>query len=191
MAASKAKAGKAKAGTTTKAVKRPAATKAATKAKTGAKAKVVKRPAAKAKVAKTSAWSSHPIMPTAPQNEPLLAKLRAIALAMPSTDEAINHGRPCFRVREKTFVMFLDNHHRDGRVAIWCKAPPGAQSMIVEGDPVRYFVPPYVGPKGWIGARLDRKPDWSAIEALVAESYAMTCGPARSARKAEPKSRTR
>ena len=176
-----------------------AASKASAKAKAGAKAKAKAKAPAKAKAkagakakakapAKAGAWGgSHPIMPTAPENEPLLARLRAIALALPSTDEAINHGRPCFRVREKTFVMFLDNHHRDGRVAIWCKAPPGAQSMIVESDPVRYFVPPYVGPRGWIGARLDRKPDWSAVEALVAESYAMTRGPARSARKAAPK----
>jgi hypothetical protein len=143
--------------------------------KAGAKAK----PKAKAKAKKPSGWSSHPIMPTAPENEKLLAKLRAVALAMPGTDEAINHGRPCFRVREKTFVMFLDNHHRDGRVAIWCKAPPGAQSMIVESDPERFFVPPYVGTSGWIGARLDRKPDWAAIRALVAESYAMTAEPAK------------
>ena len=165
---------KAKAGAKAKA---KAGAKAKAKAKAPAKAKAkAKAPRARAKGAKTSAWGSHPIMPTAPENEPLLAKLRAIALGMAGTDEAINHGRPCFRVREKTFVMFLDNHHRDGRVAIWCKAPPGAQSMIVEGDPERFFVPPYVGPKGWIGARLDRKPDWAAIEALVAESYAMTAG---------------
>ena len=168
---------------------RKASASAKVKVKAKAKAKAsARRPAARPKPKakpnrkKTSAWSSHPIMPTAPENEKLLAKLRAIALAMPSTDEALNHGRPCFRVRDKTFVMFLDDHHRDGRVAIWCKAPPGAQSMIVEGDPVRFFVPPYVGTSGWIGARLDRKPDWAAIEALVAESYAMT---------AEPKTRKR
>ena len=167
-----------------------AATKAKAKAPAKAKAKTkakAKASTARTKLAKTSAWGgSHPLMPTAPENEPLLAKLRAMARRMPGTDEAINHGRPCFRVREKTFVMFLDNHHQDGRVAIWCKAPPGAQSMIVEGDPVRYFVPPYVGARGWIGARLDRKPDWAAIEALVTESYAMTSGPAR---KAASKSR--
>ncbi len=127
---------------------------------------------------KASAWSSHPIVETAPANLKHLAKLRTIALGLPRTAEAINHGRPCFTVREKTFVMFLDNHHGDGRVAIWCKAPPGAQTVIVEGDPERYFVPPYVGKRGWIGARLDRAPDWTAIKALVAESYAMTAEPA-------------
>jgi hypothetical protein len=146
---------------------------AAIEAKANAKAKTQ----AKTRAKKPSAWSSHPIMPTAPENEKLLAKLRAIALAMPNATESINHGRPCFKVRNTTFVMFLDNHHRDGRVALWCKAPPGAQSMIVESDPERYFVPPYVGPSGWIGARLDRRPDWAAIKAFVAESYAMTAAP--------------
>ncbi len=77
-------------------------------------------------------------------------------------------------MRGKTFVMFADNHHGDGRVALWCKAPPGAQAMIVAADPRRFFVPPYVGPRGWIGARLDTDPDWGAIAACVEESWRMT-----------------
>ena len=109
--------------------------------------------------------------------EKALSRLRKICLALPDAVESVNHGRPCFSVRKKTFVMFLDNHHGDERLAIWCKAPPGAQSMIVESDPVRYFVPPYVGPSGWIGARLDRKPEWDAIAAFVAESYALMTAP--------------
>lgn len=154
-----------------------AAARAPTKKKTAGptKKKVAKKKqVAKATAARSGAWSSHPVIVTSPGNLKHLEKLRRLCLALPGADEALNHGRPCFRVREKTFVMFLDDHHRDGRLAIWCKAPPGAQSMIVESDPVRYFVPPYVGPRGWIGARLDRKPDWSAIQALVEESYAMT-----------------
>lgn len=140
---------------------------------------------------KTSgAWSSHPIMPTAPENERTLAKLRELCLALPDSSESINHGRPCFVVNKKTFAMFLDDHHRDGRVAIWCKAPPGAQMMIVEGDPIRYFVPPYVGPSGWIGARLDRGPDWGAVAALVAESHAMTAKPKARPRATKTKKKT-
>jgi hypothetical protein len=77
-------------------------------------------------------------------------------------------------VRGKTFAMFLDNHHGDGRVALWCKAPPGAQAEIVAADPRRFFVPPYVGPRGWIGARLDLDPDWGAVAACVEDSYRMT-----------------
>jgi hypothetical protein len=103
-----------------------------------------------------------------------LARLRAICLALPEATEGENHGNPSFEVRGKTFVMFLDNHHGDGRVAIWCKAPPGAQGTLVEADPTRYFVPPYVGPRGWLGARLDTGPDWDAIAACVEESWRMT-----------------
>jgi hypothetical protein len=103
-----------------------------------------------------------------------LARLRAICLALPETTEGENHGHPCFEVRSKTFVMFMDNHHGDGRVAIWCKAPPGAQATLVEADPTRYFVPPYVGPRGWLGARLDTGPDWTAVAACVDESWRMT-----------------
>jgi hypothetical protein len=148
---------------------------AAIKKKTSSKKK---KTAAK----KRTPGGSHPIVATSPENEKLLAKLRAIALSLPGTTESWNHGRPCFTVRNKTFVMFLQDHHGDGRVALWCKAPPGAQAVIVEGDPESYFVPPYVGRSGWIGARLDRRPDWRAIKALVAESHAMTAAPVRRAR---------
>src|SRR5450432_688535 len=117
----------------------------------------------------------HPIMPTSKAGKPLLAKVEGIALALPSAMKIINHGRPAFAVNEKSFVMFLDNHHNDGRIAIWCKAPPGDQADMVESDPKRYFVPPYVGPRGWIGVRLDvAKPNWKTVATIVRESYNLT-----------------
>ena len=117
----------------------------------------------------------HPIARTSAAGKPLLAKLEKIALALPEATKLLNHGRPSFAVREKTFVMFMDNHHGDGRIAIWCKAPPGDQSDMVESDPKRYFIPPYVGPRGWIGVRLDTaKPNWKTIETIVRESWRMT-----------------
>jgi hypothetical protein len=103
-----------------------------------------------------------------------LERLRSICLALPEVTEGENHSNPCFEVRGKNFVMFMDNHHGDGRLAIWCKAPPGAQAMLVESAPDRFFVPPYVGPRGWIGARLEAGADWRAIAACVEESYRMT-----------------
>jgi hypothetical protein len=103
-----------------------------------------------------------------------LPKLKRICLALPEAKVSVNHGHPCFTVREKTFVMFMRNHHGDGRVAIWCKAPPGDQADMVESDPTRFFVPPYVGPRGWIGVRLDRKPNWKLVETIVRESWRMT-----------------
>ena len=117
----------------------------------------------------------HPIARTSKAGRPLLAKLEAIALALPEAKKISNHGRPSFAVREKTFVMFMDDHHGDGRIAIWCKAPPGDQADMVESDPKRYFVPPYVGPRGWIGVRLDTpKPNWKTVATIVRESWRLT-----------------
>ena len=116
----------------------------------------------------------HPIARTSAAGRPLLAQLEKIALAMPESAKILNHGRPSFAVGKKTFVMFMDNHHGDGRIAIWCKAPPGDQADMVESDPNRYFVPPYVGPRGWVGVRLDVKPNWKTIEAIVRESWRLT-----------------
>jgi hypothetical protein len=116
----------------------------------------------------------HPIAKTSAAGKPLLARLEKIALALPESEKILNHGRPSFAVNKKTFVMFMDDHHGDGRIAIWCKAPPGDQADMVETDPKRFFIPPYVGPRGWIGARLDTKPNWSTIESIVRESWRMT-----------------
>jgi hypothetical protein len=115
--------------------------------------------------------SDAPAKPRRSAKEGALERIRALCLALPGSAEVVKHGHPCFAVRDKTFVMFLDNHHGDGRLAIWCKATPEAQAMVVESDPERFFVPPYVGPRGWIGARLDRRPDWGAITAIVEEAH--------------------
>jgi hypothetical protein len=103
-----------------------------------------------------------------------LAWLRSLCLGWPEVTEVTSHGRPTFAVRGKTFVMFLDNHHGDGRLALWCKAPPGAQGVLVGSEPGRFFVPPYVGHRGWIGARLEGGDEGGAIAACVEESYQMT-----------------
>lgn len=103
-----------------------------------------------------------------------LARVRAICLALPESFEKISHGAPTFFAGKRAFVMFMNNHHGDGRLAIWCKAPPGAQAMLVDSDANRFFVPPYVGPSGWVGVRLDRaKTDWGAIASLAEEGWAM------------------
>jgi hypothetical protein len=68
-------------------------------------------------------------------------------------------------------VMFLDDHHGDGRLALWVAAPPGVQEEMVREDPVRFFRPPYVGTRGWLGVRLDRSPDWDEVADIVEEAY--------------------
>ncbi|MGH9212181.1 MAG: MmcQ/YjbR family DNA-binding protein [Acidimicrobiales bacterium] len=98
--------------------------------------------------------------------------VRRICLALPEVTERLSHGSPTFFVRDrKTFVMYLDDHHGDGRLALWCAAPPGAQEELVEQDPERFFRPPYVGHRGWIGVRLDRDLDWDEITGIAEDAY--------------------
>jgi predicted DNA-binding protein (MmcQ/YjbR family) len=85
--------------------------------------------------------------------------------------ERLSHGEPTWFVRgKKSFVMYADHHH-DDRLAFWCAAPPGAQEVLAGSAPERFFVPPYVGPRGWLGVRLDLTVDWDEIADLVAEAY--------------------
>lgn len=101
-----------------------------------------------------------------------LARVRELCLALPETTERLSHGSPTWFVRDrKTFVMYLDDHHGDGRLALWCAAPPGAQEELVETDPERFFRPPYVGHRGWIGVRLDRDLEWGEIAGIVEEAF--------------------
>ncbi|WP_217912935.1 MmcQ/YjbR family DNA-binding protein [Miltoncostaea marina] len=101
-----------------------------------------------------------------------LERVRALCLALPETSERPSHGRPAFFVRgRRCFVMFLDDHHGDGRLAIWCAAPLGAQDELVETAPDRWFVPPYVGHRGWVGLRLDRDPAGAEVAAAVEDAY--------------------
>jgi hypothetical protein len=102
----------------------------------------------------------------------ILGRIRTLCLSMPETSERVSHGAPTFFIREKlSFVTYHDNHHGDGRLAIWCAAPPGAQSLLVESAPDRYFVPAYVGHLGWIGVRLDRDAEWNEIAGAVEDAY--------------------
>lgn len=95
-------------------------------------------------------------------------RLREICLTLPEAVEKETWGDPTYRVRDRIFAM---EKHGDGRISLWCKAPPGSQAVLVGADPARFFVPPYVGHKGWVGVRLDRGPDWAEIAAIVRRSY--------------------
>jgi len=100
-----------------------------------------------------------------------LEALRELCLALPETSERLSHGEPTWFVRGKTtFVMFADHHH-DDRLAFWCAAPDGLQEALVAADPERFFVPPYVGHRGWLGVYLDVPTDWDRIADLVVEAY--------------------
>ena len=104
------------------------------------------------------------------QQDPL-PQLRQLCLALPETTERLSHGEPTWFIQgKKTFVMYADHHH-DDRLAFWCAAPLGAQDMLVSADPERFFVPPYVGHRGWLGVRLDVPIDWDEIAAIVTDAY--------------------
>lgn len=104
-----------------------------------------------------------------------IARLRKICLALPEAHEVEAWGEPTFRVRNKLFAMFASasTHHGGGRPGVWCKAGPGNQALMVSAEPSRYFVPPYVGPSGWVGIWLDRDPDWKEVAALMRDSYSL------------------
>jgi hypothetical protein len=100
-----------------------------------------------------------------------LAKVRTACLAFPEASERLSHGGPAFFIRDKKcFVMFLNDHHDDGRLAIWCAAPDGVQAEMVETDPERFFRPPYVGHLGWLGVLLPGLDD-AELDALCREAY--------------------
>ena len=105
-------------------------------------------------------------------HEESLEKVRSIALGLPEVAERLSHGSPTFFIRgKKTFINFHDDHHGDGRLALWFSAPPGLQDELVSQEPQRFFSPPYVGGRGWVGVRLDIDPDWDEIERIITDSY--------------------
>jgi hypothetical protein len=104
-------------------------------------------------------------------------RLRQLCLALPEATERVSHGEPAFFVG-KQFVSVDDHHHGADRLAFWCPAPPGAQEELIATDPVRFFRPPYVGHRGWIGVRLDLDPDWDEINEIVHDAYRLVA-PAR------------
>lgn len=111
-----------------------------------------------------------------------LERLRALCFALPAVEEKLSHGAPSYFVRGKQFASFADDHHGDGRTAAWCKADPERQRALVADAPERYFVPPYVGVRGWVGVTLGDGTDWEEL-ALILEQGWSSVAP-RSARKA-------
>ena len=92
-------------------------------------------------------------------------------MALPEVTERLSHGEPTWFVRDKkTFVMYADHHH-DDRLAFWCAAPEGAQEILAGAEPDRFFRPPYVGVRGWLGVYLDVPQDWDELAVLVRDAY--------------------
>jgi len=99
-------------------------------------------------------------------------------LALPETSERMSHGQPTFFIgRKTTFVMYMDNHHNDGRLALWCAATSEIQQMLIRSSPECYFMPPYVGYRGWVGVRLDRDLPWTDIAGLIEDAFLTVAPP--------------
>ena len=111
------------------------------------------------------------------------AKVRASCLALPEVTEKVSHGSPAFFVRKQFLLLWAQGHHDHDFPHLLCAAPPGAQeALIAAGE--RYFRPPYVGHRGWIGVRLDGTPDWQEVREVIVEAYCAVA-PARLAAQAE------
>ena len=124
-----------------------------------------------------------------PRADACVRRLRAVCVGLPEVEERTGgeHGRHiALVVRKRTFGYFTDDHHGDGRRALIVKVPPGEQSALVASDAERYFVPPYLGPRGWVGFRLDvGAVDWDEAGELLVESYCL-CAPKKLAATVTP-----
>lgn len=102
-----------------------------------------------------------------------LTRLRKLALALPEATEKESWGTPTFRVRDRLFAMYAssETHVGRGRPGVWLKAARGNQQIMVEMLPHRFFVPPYVGPSGWVGVYLDEPCDWDELPELIRDAW--------------------
>lgn len=118
-------------------------------------------------------------------SEDPLESLRRVCLALPEVSERLSHGEPAWFVREKKTLATYADHHHDDRVAFWCPAPPGVQEELAAEDPARFFRPPYVGHRGWLGVRLDVDVDWAEITEIVTDAYRLVAPKSLAARLPE------
>jgi hypothetical protein len=105
------------------------------------------------------------------KGQQILERIRRMCSALPEVSERLSHGTPTFFARGKQFAQIWAAHHDDHGLQMWCAAPTGAQGALVKADPKRFFVPPYVGHRGWLGVRLER-PDWPELGRIIADAYA-------------------
>ncbi|MEK7727355.1 MAG: MmcQ/YjbR family DNA-binding protein [candidate division KSB1 bacterium] len=106
----------------------------------------------------------------------LLQRVRRICIALPEVTEKLSHGAPTFFVRKKVFCMFADNHHNDGRIAVWLAAPSGIQEVLINNASKKYFKPPYVGVRGWLGVEL-RQVSAQELEFHLREAWHLIAPP--------------
>ena len=111
-----------------------------------------------------------------------LERLRSVCLALPEAHEVEAWGSPTFRLRNKLFAMYAsaDDHHGGGRPGVWVKSTHVNQDLLLHQDPNRFFSPPYVGPSGWIGIYLDKRPSWRVVAEIIRDGYLLIAPKRRS-----------
>jgi len=103
--------------------------------------------------------------------------VREICFALPEISERLSHGSPAFFVGRQFAMLWPDGHHDRPEPHLWCAAPPGVQEELIASDPERFFRPPYVGGRGWIGVRLDGDVDWDEVDELCRDAYRVIAPP--------------
>ena len=117
-----------------------------------------------------------------PKSLEVIDRLREMCLSLPGVSERLSHGEPTWFVRNRVFATVADHHH-DDRLAVWCAAPEGAQRMLVQADGERFFIPPYVGGRGWVGVWLDRNVDWRELHGILERAHSLSAGRSESTAK--------
>lgn len=107
------------------------------------------------------------------QSDDALERLRQLCTALPEISERVSHGSPTFFIRDKKVLCSFhhDGVHGEHGMSLWAPAPPGVQEQLVEDEPERFYRPPYVGVRGWLGVRLDRDIDWGEIDGIIRDAY--------------------
>ena len=121
-------------------------------------------------------------------NDDHLARIRRICSAFPDSTEKLSHGEPTFFTRKKVYAMFSNNHHHDGHIAVMVPVAPGLQATLLKTSPRKYYYPPYVGVKGWIGIELAEVSD-SELEEHLMEAWQLITTKAGAKRRAAAKRR--
>jgi hypothetical protein len=115
---------------------------------------------------------AHPLKTLSTGDEKLVARLRALCMALPEANERLSHGEPTwFAGKGRSFAMLDNHHHGAAHLSAWLPQPPGVQEELIAADPARFFRPPYVGPSGWVGLVLDTKPDWDMVASFVRDAF--------------------
>jgi predicted DNA-binding protein (MmcQ/YjbR family) len=121
--------------------------------------------------------STHPVKVLSAAERRLVERVRKICMAFPEANERVSHGEPTwFAGKGKVFAMIDGHHHDSPHLSVWLPQLADVQEALIDGDPARFFRPPYVGVKGWVGVVLDTKPDWDVVAGLVRESYRLVAG---------------